>query len=85
MTITGYKIVYDIVENDKKFTSEVQANDLPDYVREKIDQYLDYVQLDVYQIGEEEHYQIIIEDESEVEWWDIIEKITMIIVGIWFC
>ena len=67
MTITGYKIVYDIVENDKKFTSEVQANDLPDYVREKIDQYLDYVQLDVYQIGEEEHYQLIIEDESEVE------------------
>ena len=21
----------------------------------------------------------------EVKWWDIIEKITMIIVGIWFC
>ena len=67
MSITGYKIVYDIVENDKKFTSEVQANDLPDYVREKIDQYLDYVQLDVYQIGKEEHCQIIIEEESEVE------------------
>ena len=36
--------MYDIIEDEKKFTSEVQANDLPDYVREKIDQYFDYIE-----------------------------------------
>tara|TARA_R100001443_G_scaffold59134_1_gene69506 strand:- start:397 stop:549 length:153 start_codon:yes stop_codon:yes gene_type:complete len=44
MTITGYKIVYDIVEDEKKLTSEIQAYDLPEYVREKIDQYFDYIE-----------------------------------------
>ena len=44
MTITGYKIVYDIIEDEKKLTSEIQAYDLPEYVREKIDQYFDYIE-----------------------------------------
>ena len=44
MTITGYKIVYDIIEDEKKLTSEIQAYDLPEYVREKLDQYFDYIE-----------------------------------------
>ena len=44
MTITGYKIVYDIIEDEKKLTLEIQAYDLPEYVREKIDQYFDYIE-----------------------------------------
>ena len=44
MTITGYKIVYDIIEDEKKLTSEIQAYDLPEYVREKIDQHFDYIE-----------------------------------------
>ena len=44
MTITRYKIVYDIIEDEKKLTSEIQAYDLPEYVREKIDQYFDYIE-----------------------------------------
>ena len=44
MTITGYKIVYDIIEDEKKLTSEIQAYDQPEYVREKIDQYFDYIE-----------------------------------------
>ena len=44
MTNTGYKIVYDIIEDEKKLTSEIQAYDLPEYVREKIDQYFDYIE-----------------------------------------
>jgi len=44
MTITGYKIVYDIIEDEKKLTSEIQAYDLPEYVREKIDQYFDSIE-----------------------------------------
>ena len=44
MTITGYKIVYDIIEDEKKFSSEIQAYDLPEYVREKIDQYFNYIE-----------------------------------------
>tara|TARA_R110001583_G_scaffold192288_1_gene358612 strand:+ start:248 stop:427 length:180 start_codon:yes stop_codon:yes gene_type:complete len=41
MAITGYKIVYDVIEDKKEYTMEVQAYDLPENARKSIDQYFD--------------------------------------------
>ena len=39
--ITGYKIVYDVQTADETICLQIQAYDLPDYVRNVIDQYFD--------------------------------------------
>jgi|19_taG_2_1085344.scaffolds.fasta_scaffold73329_4 hypothetical protein len=44
MKIIGYKIVYDIIEEGDNFTSEVQAHDLPMYLRKAIDRYFDSIE-----------------------------------------
>ncbi len=42
--ITGYKIVYYTEDGKSKSVKEVQAFDLPDYVRKAIDQYFDWLE-----------------------------------------
>tara|TARA_R100001443_G_scaffold94105_1_gene100731 strand:- start:217 stop:387 length:171 start_codon:yes stop_codon:yes gene_type:complete len=46
MQITGYKIVYDIYDG-KKSVDEIQAYDLPEYVRTAIDNYFDYLETEM--------------------------------------
>ena len=44
MKILGYKIVYDVIEEGDSYDSEVQAHDLPMYVRKAIDRYFDSIE-----------------------------------------
>lgn len=44
MAIKGYKIVYDVIEDKEEYVMEAQAYDLPNYVRQAIDQYFDSVE-----------------------------------------
>ena len=45
--ITGYKIVYNTQDGENKSVKEVQAFDLPDYVRKAIDRYFDWLEDEV--------------------------------------
>ena len=45
--VTGYKIVYNTQDGENKSVKEVQAFDLPDYVRKAIDQYFDWLEDEV--------------------------------------
>lgn len=44
--ITGYKLVYDIHDGEKS-VAELQAYDLPEYVRTAIDNYFDYLEIEM--------------------------------------
>ena len=62
MVITGYKIVYDVGDGEMTL-GEIQAFDLPDYVRKTIDQYFDSIEEEENEDEDEEN--VLTEKEIE--------------------